>query len=181
MFTIVVKIINYGVFMGLAASQARFLNLTGHLSMVQRKGQMINNQRSALASELNQLMNGGKNQVAAANPFIRGGGETPEYSSNKSSNKSKHQNRNSGSANTNNTSISAAISSLISAVSEYPGANKCSLQLDSAKLSQLQAQDAQLEMALRTLDTQEHALQTELTAVTKVIDKNIESSFKLMA
>jgi chaperonin cofactor prefoldin len=165
--------------MGLAASQARFLNLTGRLSLVQRQGQFINQQRSAITNELNQCMNGTQNQVAAANPFIRGGGETPEYFGKQKSGKNKNNN-NQSSYNGDN-SFSSAMDSLVSAVSQYPGANKSPMQLDTAKLAQLQSQDARLELIFRTLDTQEHALQTEISAVTKVIDKNIEHSFKLMA
>ena len=42
----------------------------------------------------------------------------------------------------------------------------------------MQEQDRTLELRLRQLDTEQEALQTEMEAVKKVIDKNIESTFK---
>ena len=48
----------------------------------------------------------------------------------------------------------------------------------NAKTKRLQEQDRTLELRLRQLDTEQEALQTELEAVKKVIDKNIESTFK---
>lgn len=48
----------------------------------------------------------------------------------------------------------------------------------NSKLAILQAQDKNLETQLKQLDTEQEAIQTETDAVKKVIDKNIESSFK---
>ena len=48
----------------------------------------------------------------------------------------------------------------------------------NAKTKKLQEQDRTLELRLRQLDTEQEALQTEMEAVKKVIDKNIESTFK---
>ncbi len=48
----------------------------------------------------------------------------------------------------------------------------------NAKTEQIQEQDRTLELRLRQLDTEQEALQTEMEAVKKVIDKNIESTFK---
>jgi len=48
----------------------------------------------------------------------------------------------------------------------------------NAKLSVLQSQDKGLELKLKQLDTEQQAIQTEMDAVSKVIDKNIESTFK---
>lgn len=166
--------------MGLAASQARFLNLTGRLAMVQRQGQSINQERAALASKMNQLMNG-SNQAAEVNPFLAGGGETPEFSNNKF-NKNRGNNTNSSDSSSASSSLFGSLmSSLTSAASQYPGARKSPMQLDSAQLASIQSEDLRLELLLRTLDTQEQALKTEISSVHKVIDKNIESSFKLMA
>ncbi|MDD3013511.1 MAG: hypothetical protein PHC34_07405 [Candidatus Gastranaerophilales bacterium] len=47
-----------------------------------------------------------------------------------------------------------------------------------AASSKLQSEDKKLEMELKSVDTQHTAVQTEMDAVKKVIDKNIESSFK---
>lgn len=48
----------------------------------------------------------------------------------------------------------------------------------NAKTSIIQSQDRTLELKLRQLDTEQEALQTEMESVKKVIDKNIESTFK---
>lgn len=48
----------------------------------------------------------------------------------------------------------------------------------NAKTEVVQQEDRTLEMKLKQLDTEQEALQTELDAVKKVIDKNIEQTFK---
>ncbi len=48
----------------------------------------------------------------------------------------------------------------------------------NAKTKKIQEQDRTLELRLRQLDTEQDALQTEMEAVKKVIEKNIESTFK---
>ena len=48
----------------------------------------------------------------------------------------------------------------------------------NAKTKKIQEQDRTLELRLRQLDTEQEALQTEMEAVKKVIEKNIESTFK---
>ncbi|MBY0451139.1 MAG: hypothetical protein K2X01_11000 [Cyanobacteria bacterium] len=47
-----------------------------------------------------------------------------------------------------------------------------------ARIQALQSLDKSLELQLRRVDTQQQALQTEIDAVKKVIDKNIALSFK---
>lgn len=48
----------------------------------------------------------------------------------------------------------------------------------NGKTEVIQEEDRTLEMKLRQLDTEQQALSTEMDAVKKVIDKNIESTFK---
>lgn len=48
----------------------------------------------------------------------------------------------------------------------------------NAKTEKIQEQDRTLELRLRQLDTEQEALQTEMESVKKVIEKNIESTFK---
>ncbi len=48
------------------------------------------------------------------------------------------------------------------------------------RIQAIQEQDKMLEIHARRIDTQHQAVQTEIDAVSKVISKNIESSFKLM-
>lgn len=46
------------------------------------------------------------------------------------------------------------------------------------RISALQSLDKALELQLRRVDSQQQAVQTEIEAVQKVIDKNIDMSFK---
>ena len=52
------------------------------------------------------------------------------------------------------------------------------IQEINSKVSIIQAQDKNLELKLKQLDTEENAILTEMDAVKKVISKNVESSFK---
>ena len=47
--------------------------------------------------------------------------------------------------------------------------------------NQIHSQDQVLEMQLKDIDTQHNAVQTEIDSVKKVIDKNIDSTFKTFA
>lgn len=49
------------------------------------------------------------------------------------------------------------------------------------QVESLQQVDKRLELQLRRVDTQQQAVQTEIQAVQKVIDKNIDMSFKTFA
>ncbi|MCA9789192.1 MAG: hypothetical protein KC476_05140 [Cyanobacteria bacterium HKST-UBA06] len=49
------------------------------------------------------------------------------------------------------------------------------------RINSIQALDQGLELALRRVDTQQQAVQTEIEAVKKVIDKNIDLTFKTFA
>lgn len=53
-----------------------------------------------------------------------------------------------------------------------------SVQDINAKTEVIQQEDRTLELRLRQLDTEQKALSTEMDSVKKVIDKNIESTFK---
>lgn len=46
------------------------------------------------------------------------------------------------------------------------------------RINALQTLDKSLELQLRRVDTQQQAVQTEIDAVQKVIDKNIDMTFK---
>lgn len=51
----------------------------------------------------------------------------------------------------------------------------------NSKIDIVESQDKKLELKLQDLDTQQQALSTEMDSVKKVVDKNIESSFKAFA
>lgn len=53
-----------------------------------------------------------------------------------------------------------------------------SIQEINAKIEITQAQDKNLELRLKQLDTEQKAISTEMDAVQKVIEKNVESTFK---
>lgn len=48
----------------------------------------------------------------------------------------------------------------------------------NSKISIIQAEDKNLELRLKQLDTEQDAVQNEMDAVSKVVEKNVESSFK---
>ena len=52
------------------------------------------------------------------------------------------------------------------------------IQEINAKIEIVQAEDKNLELRLKQLDTEQAAIQTEMDAVQKVIEKNVESTFK---
>lgn len=56
-------------------------------------------------------------------------------------------------------------------------------QMDNinSKIDIVESQDKKLELKLQDLDTQQQALSTEMESVKKVVDKNIETSFKAFA
>ena len=51
----------------------------------------------------------------------------------------------------------------------------------NARIKIIQSQDQTLEVRLKNIDTEHKALDTEMEAVKKVLEKNIESSFKTFA
>ena len=52
------------------------------------------------------------------------------------------------------------------------------IQEINSKIEIVQAEDKNLELRLKQLDTEQDAISTEMDAVQKVIEKNTESSFK---
>lgn len=50
-----------------------------------------------------------------------------------------------------------------------------------AKTAEIQAQDKKLETQIKTIETEHKAIETEMEAVKKVIEKNIENSYKSFA
>ena len=61
----------------------------------------------------------------------------------------------------------------------YDQANYEKLTNDiNAQTEALQQEDRTLELQLKQLDTEHNAIQTEIDAVQKVVQKNVETSFK---
>jgi DNA repair ATPase RecN len=109
--------------MGLAASQARWLNLTARASDLELTGQQINQTRMQLANVTNDLFN-------------------------------------------------------VNTTLDPDSKEAIKIQL---RISALQSLDQSLELQLRRVDTQRSAVQTEMEAVKKVIDKNVDFTFKAFA
>lgn len=114
--------------MGLAASQARFLQLTARKSDLEFKGQQINQERTINAHAMETLVE--QMQALAADGLL----DDP---------------------------------SLYHSI--------------EAELEQKHAIDRTLEIELRNVDTQHQEVQTEVDAVSKVIDKNIDMTYKTFA
>ena len=66
---------------------------------------------------------------------------------------------------------------LFSTVSNLEPDSREAVQIQ-LRINALQSLDKSLELQLRRVDTQQQAVQTEIDAVQKVIDKNIDLSFK---
>lgn len=117
--------------MGLAASQARFLQLTARKSDLEFKGQQLNQERTINAHAMERLV---EQMQAAAQVNDDGLLTNPEtyYSI-------------------------------------------------EAELEQKHAIDRTLELELKNVDTQHQEVQTEVDAVNKVIDKNIDMTYKTFA
>jgi uncharacterized protein YlxW (UPF0749 family) len=58
--------------------------------------------------------------------------------------------------------------------------NSAATQQLQMRISAIQEADKRLEMESKRLDTQHDAVQTEIESVQKVIQKNIDMSFKMM-
>ncbi len=74
--------------------------------------------------------------------------------------------------------VSNMVSALFNRSSNLDPDSKENKKLESA-VSSIQERDKQLEQQSRRIDTQHQAVQTEIDSVSKVISKNIESTFKL--
>ena len=76
--------------------------------------------------------------------------------------------------------IANAVGSLFNAATNLDPDSQDSSTLQM-RIEALQQIDKALELQLRRVDTQQQAIQTEIAAVQKVIDKNIDLSFKTFA
>ena len=115
--------------MGLAASQARFLQLTTQKSNLEFQGQQVNQERTILANQMDEIAED-MSELFQLEDF------------------------------------------------SVDNADYLQLQLD---LESAHNQDKLLEMELKDVDTQHTAVQTEIDSVNKVIDKNIDMTYKTFA
>ena len=138
--------------MGLVASQARLLLLFGRKSDIEYRCQVISNKRMRLSFETGEIA---RTYVdALSNTVATGTGTWPTPP-------------NAPDALGQNTRLYTEDDAL--ATARYEG-----------QTAILQAEDKRLELELKNLETQHKAVSTEIDAVNKVIDKNIEKSFKTL-
>ena len=76
--------------------------------------------------------------------------------------------------------IANAVGQLFNAATNLDPDSQDSTTLQT-RIEALEQIDKALELQLRRVDTQQQAIQTEISAVQKVIDKNIDLSFKTFA
>lgn len=149
--------------MGLAASQARLLMLTDRSDQLAFQGENIAEKRMQLASETEKLFTekeqldeqGQNQQVSGSDVF----------------------NSLTGKSNSEGFSIINTLSGIYSAITNNGESSK-EKEIDD-QLARLEEEDNILQMRLKQVDTQHQAVTTEMDAVQKVIQKNIESTFKL--
>ena len=193
--------------MGLAASQARMLLLVGRKSDLEYRGQLINQRRLRLASDTEQVAKDYTDAISNRVLKFKNidGNEVSVSSANLASNGFAVIDVNTGKRVMSTKDDSTAIENglrngtyqLKTLVDGVPQGALIAWSTNSSfddnlnttddavaestyayKSSVLNAQDKQLELELKNVDTQHNAVQTEIDAVKKVIEKNIESSFK---
>ena len=134
--------------MGLAATQMRFLALTARKSNTEYQGQQINQQRLNLANQSSGIYS----ELAALDVPI-----PPDPS-----------------AYATEADYNAAYTTYEGAVVTY----NTTMRTLEATAAGVQQKDKKLEMQLKMIDTEHSALKTEIDAIKKIIDDNIEASFK---
>jgi hypothetical protein len=191
--------------MGLAASQGRMLTLTGRKSDLEYRAQIISNRRLMLAMQTSELaenyskalnnrvlnvkadgqelpMSVGNLSLVNLKPFYADGTPVPK---NTSSSTLEEGLRNGvmsmqyintpPDAKTNQVDWKTSTTIQDNTFSEDDGAANAQYEYLSA---QLQTQDKVMELELKNVETQHKAVETEVESVKKVIDKNVEVSFK---
>jgi len=163
--------------MGLIASQGRLLLLFARKSDLELRGQMICNRRQQLATRMERVAKAYadalSNTTPSTNPIPTNtvnpyavpleGGITPEL-------------------NTMYSAIPQTQQSLVAQSDRlYTEDDAVASALYEAASAIIQSEDKKLELELKNLDTQHKTIETEIDSVQKVIDKNIERSFKIFS
>lgn len=150
--------------MGLAASQARLLLLTQRKSDVEFSVQVINQRRTALASQAGAIIRIMANAMYQNdNPSILNATDLNDP--------------------TTIQDVGALPGFLFTDPGVIPNTNPVpqtpiATGQYEIQLAQIHQLDKELELRVKDLDTQHKEVETEYDAVKKVIDKNIETSFK---
>ena len=149
--------------MGLAASQGRLLLLTARKSDIEFKIQTINQRRTTLAQQSSQLIRQYANAM---------------YQTDNTSilNQTTTTNPDGTTTITQN-----PVGALPGFIFSNPPVQQTPIATGDyeTQMALVQSLDKELELRTRDLDTQHKEVETEYDAVKKVIDKNIEMSFKV--
>ena len=169
--------------MGLAASQARLIMLTGRKSDLEFQGQNICQKRMNISNQISQLQNGNVQGVSYADQY-----QTQYCKEQKEVKKTVTEMVKSTKGFLRKLfSKLIPVLRVITTVIEITKAIKKPLQSSGthqakpdteAEIKKLQEEDKRLEIKLKQVDTQQNAVKTEHESVQKLIDKNIETSFK---
>lgn len=166
--------------MGLSASQARLLMLTGRQNDLEQRSMNISEKRLQVTQQTDQLYNQ-QNSLSQ------------EMANLQNQLNQAQQGQSSGGS----TSIGSALGSMVkkffgcssSSNNSNPEADaiQAKLNIDQSKndviqnnLNKLEDADKRMQIQLQQIDTQHKAVQTEIDSVKKVIDKNIQSTFKIL-
>lgn len=133
--------------MGLAASQARYLNLHSSRADLEFQGQQVNQKRTVLANSTQELFTEYMKLSVPVEPVAE-------------------------------STTSAEYQAELAKYKSDKAAYDAKITEINLKEEAYQAQDRSLEMELKNIDTQHSAVQTEIDAVKKIIEKNIEATFK---
>lgn len=166
--------------MGMSASQARFTGLTARKSDVEFQGQQINQARMNLATESATITTAAN---AIEQPTLTG---TPSGTGTYVAAAAGATVGKDGVIMKDGKAVVEVMKTTITDedIADYTAqmsAYTASYNAAMAELAPVQLKDKKLEIQLKQVDTEQQAISTELDAVAKVIDKNIESSFKTFA
>jgi hypothetical protein len=138
--------------MGLVASQARLLLSFARKSDLEFRCQQISNKRMRLSFETGEVAQTYADALSNTAPLATSTWPTPP----------------------------AQPSASQSYTRLYTEDDAAATAIYEAQTAILQAEDKRLELELKNLETQHKAISTEIDAVQKVIEKNIEKSFKTL-
>ena len=191
--------------MGLAASQGRMLTLTGRKSDLEYRSQIISNRRIMLAMQTGEVAENYSKALNNRQLNITSDGQTLPLSIGNLSLvnlKPMYADGTEVPADTTSSTLEEGLRNGVmtmqyintpidATTNEVDWKTSTAIQDklngsdDGAASSkyeyltlQLQTQDKRMELELKNVDTQHKAIETEVESVKKVIDKNIEVSFK---
>lgn len=191
--------------MGLAASQGRMLTLTGRKSDLEYRAQIISNRRMMLAMQTSQLAGNYSNALSNRKMEVKVDGKNVALSVANLSLVNMKPVFTDGTAVPNNMASEAIEEGLRNGVITMNYINKpadaktndvdwktstiiedklfteddAAANAEYEYLSaQLQAEDKRMELEMKNIETQHKAVETEFESVKKIVDKNIEMSFK---